>query len=132
MEEGVADLVAALKSACALDTATHWMGHSRDKVLLVSKLQLGCDVVELLLFFLQQSSAEPKRFFFCNAHGASHVLDLQLLFYRELALVQAAELVDLVLVLTADLDLFSDRIFVLLGQLCNKPSAGPRIAGDSG
>ena len=49
--------------------------------------------------------------------GTAHVQCAQLLLYRQLVLVQAAELVDLVLVLAAHLDLVAHRIFLLLRQL---------------
>lgn len=69
----------------------------RDFVVLVDKLQLRADVVQLLLLL---------------------VLGLELLLQVQLALVQPGELVNLRLVLAADLDLGTSGLFVLPAELC--------------
>lgn len=53
--------------------------------------------------------------------GLPHVLRLQLFLDGQLVPVEATELVDLVLVLAADLDLFAHGLLLLLRQLRSEP-----------
>lgn len=56
----------------------------------------------------------------------AYVLELQLFLERFFSLVQAAELVDLLLVLATDLDLVARSDLVIFGKLpCGRQQAGP-------
>lgn len=60
--------------------------------------------------------------------SSAYVLGLQLLLGLQLALVQAAELVDLVLVLAADLDLVPHILLILLCELRSRPVSMPCVS----
>lgn len=86
---------------------------SRDKLVFVCEFELGGDIVEFLLFLLQVGVSKRGQ----DIKGVAehpgveqtHILHTKLVFNQKLTLVQSAELVDLVLVLPAHLDLVASH-----------------------
>lgn len=75
----------------------------RNLVILICEFELSRYVVQVLFFFLGQGSALADRFWQLGAK--TNMLELQLLLQCNLSLMESAEFVDLVLILSPDLHL---------------------------
>lgn len=86
--------------------------HILDLVVFVGELKLGRDVFELLLLLLRNVSLCATPPLACLL-DSTYTFPLQLFLKCKLSLVQPAELVDLVLIFSPDLNFVSSRLVLL-------------------
>lgn len=118
VEEGLPNLVSARGSACgSRGPASPHVGAGTHGTVSSSSASSSSLVMSSSSSFSFCGHGLAGRSSFISARRPAHVLGLQLVLDRQLVLVQAAELVDPVLVLAANLDLVAHGLLLLLRQL---------------